>query len=129
MNRGAFAAVMDGDKVLLVKARTHNGYEDHWSLPGGVVEAHETIEQGAAREVAEETGIECRVLEQIVTVKNVDDDITIYIFKADYIAGDIIIDVIEIIEARWFAIKHAVKLENFAYNTKEVLALLHASGI
>lgn len=39
-----------------------------WSLPKGHVEAGETLEQTAAREVAEETGISGRVLASLGTV-------------------------------------------------------------
>lgn len=124
MNRGAFAAVIDGDKVLLVKTRTHNGYDDHWSFPGGVVEEHETNEQGAVREVAEETGIDCKIQKQILTIQNLDDDITVHIFVADYVTGDIVIDTVEIKEARWFTKVDALKLDNYAYNNKEVINLL-----
>ena len=46
---------MDG-RVVLVK-RAHEPLKGEWSLPGGVVELGETLEQAVAREVAEETGL------------------------------------------------------------------------
>jgi ADP-ribose pyrophosphatase YjhB (NUDIX family) len=39
-----------------------------WSLPKGHIEAGETVEQAAVREVAEETGITGRVLGQLGTI-------------------------------------------------------------
>lgn len=43
-------------RVLLVKRR-NEPYAGRWSLPGGRVEAGETLVQAVAREVVEETGI------------------------------------------------------------------------
>jgi len=52
--------VLDADRVLLVK-RGHAPLKGHWSLPGGAVEIGETLEQGVAREVLEETGLTIEV--------------------------------------------------------------------
>jgi 8-oxo-dGTP diphosphatase len=53
------SAVVEGpDGVLLVRNRRRNGRFD-WSPPGGVIEVHEgeTLLDGLAREVEEETGL------------------------------------------------------------------------
>jgi len=47
-----------GDEFLLVRQAYGQRY---WSLPGGVVETGESLEQAAIREVAEETGLQIRV--------------------------------------------------------------------
>lgn len=46
--------VVDG-KILLVK-RTEEPDKDQWDIPGGYLGWDETLEQGAVRELAEETG-------------------------------------------------------------------------
>jgi 8-oxo-dGTP pyrophosphatase MutT (NUDIX family) len=43
----------DQQRVLIVKAH----YKTHWSLPGGMIDAHETPKQAAIREVYEEVGL------------------------------------------------------------------------
>jgi len=52
---GAAAALFTDEtgRVLLVKPN----YRDHWSLPGGIMEAAEPPRDGCAREVAEELGL------------------------------------------------------------------------
>lgn len=48
--------VVDGDRVLLVQNRRRDGRLD-WSPPGGVIDAGESVLEGLAREVEEETGL------------------------------------------------------------------------
>ena len=45
------------DKVLLVR-RNHEPAYGRWSFPSGFVDAGEVVEEAAAREVLEETGVE-----------------------------------------------------------------------
>lgn len=52
------AIVTDEQGHLLLIRRTDNNY---WSIPGGGVNPGESVREAAAREVKEETGIDCRV--------------------------------------------------------------------
>ena len=47
-----------GRRELLLMQRADNA---HWGLPGGYVEPGESVEQAAAREVREETGVQVEV--------------------------------------------------------------------
>jgi len=51
----ASACIFDAGKVLLVLGK-NPPKQDLWSLPGGLVEVGETLQQAAARELLEETG-------------------------------------------------------------------------
>lgn len=59
---GVGAVVVQNGRVLLVK-RGGEPLKGEWSLPGGVLELGETLQQAVEREVREETGLQVRVLE------------------------------------------------------------------
>lgn len=56
----AYAVVVRGEEVLL--ALWNEEERKRWTLPGGGVELHETVEDGAVREVREETGYDVELV-------------------------------------------------------------------
>jgi ADP-ribose pyrophosphatase YjhB (NUDIX family) len=58
---GVGALIFNRDKILLVE-RGNDPLKGYWSLPGGVLEIGETLEEGIVREVREETGLEVKPL-------------------------------------------------------------------
>ncbi len=56
----ASAVLFRGESVLLVE-RADGPSEGLWSLPGGKIALGETAEDGARREVEEETGLGCHI--------------------------------------------------------------------
>jgi 8-oxo-dGTP diphosphatase len=54
------AVVLKGHRVLLVR-RAHEPSKGKWSIPGGVVELGETLQEAAQREVKEECGVQIEV--------------------------------------------------------------------
>ena len=59
--------------VLLIK-RGKDPYKDCWAFPGGFVNADESAENAAVRELKEETGIEISTPEQFHTYSDPDRD-------------------------------------------------------
>ena len=57
---GVGAVIVDAGHVVLVRRR-YEPLAGRWSLPGGTLEVGETLEEGLAREMREETGLEVRV--------------------------------------------------------------------
>src|SRR5262245_43417567 len=54
---GVGAVIVEGDQVLLIR-RGQEPLLGRWSIPGGVVEAGETLREAAMREALEETGLD-----------------------------------------------------------------------
>ncbi|MFZ0885265.1 MAG: NUDIX hydrolase [Candidatus Acidiferrales bacterium] len=72
---GVGGVVIAEGRALLIK-RGGPPLEGEWSIPGGMLELGETLDQGVRRELAEETGIEVHVLDLIEVFERVflDDD-------------------------------------------------------
>ncbi len=60
--RAAASAVLFRGESVLLTERGDGPSEGLWSLPGGSIEAGETAEDAARREVREETGLEAHIV-------------------------------------------------------------------
>ena len=84
-------------------------------LPKGHLDGHETPEEAARREVAEETGVQADLIEQLGDVtytyerrgRSVDKVVRFYLFE--YRSGDVADHDHEIEEARWVPVDEAVE--------------------
>lgn len=68
-------AIVVGSKGVLLARRDKDPGARRWSIPGGGVELGETQKEAVIREVLEETGVQCRVLELVGTADLVKSDI------------------------------------------------------
>ena len=102
------------DKILLVNNKSSNSIEN-WSMPGGLVEDGETLEEAAIREVKEETGYTVQVGDLVAVNECIfqekDEHAIFFTFITEIISGNLEIkDADEILEIRWFDIVEADKL-------------------
>ncbi len=92
---GVGAIVVKKGKVLLVK-RGIEPSKGLWAIPGGTLKLGETLQECAAREIFEETGIKIKVGECIYVFDFIERDkkrkikfhFVIVDFAADYISGE-----------------------------------------
>ena len=61
---GIGGVVIDQGRALLIR-RGSEPLLGEWSIPGGTLELGESLQEGVARELLEETGVEVRVLDLI----------------------------------------------------------------
>lgn len=127
---GVGAVVVREGRVLLVK-RGVAPSRGLWAVPGGALELGETLQQGAEREILEETGVIIRAREPICAFDFFERDgdgrirfhFVIVDVAADYIGGDVK-GADDALEARWLAPED---LEGLPVS-KNTLKLLRAVG-
>ena len=94
-------------EVLLIKRGNHPGI-GFWATPGGFVEMRENMDDGAARELEEETGIQNLPLVQMATWGDYDRDPRWRVITTSYLAlveGDIAVQAgDDAADALWFKI-------------------------
>lgn len=84
------------EEVLLVR-RGQEPARDSWSLPGGLVELGETLEEAIRRELAEETGLTVDILGIAAVLERIFPDpqgrvsyhYVLVDFLCDYLSGDL----------------------------------------
>lgn len=103
---GVSVVILENDKVLLQKRADFR----IWSLPGGRVEADETIEAAAIRETLEETGLEIRLVRKVGIYWKPQHDDTVTVFQAEVTGGQIIRQSEETLDVRWHDPAHFPRL-------------------
>lgn len=99
-------------KVLLVE-RGNEPCKGCWAFPGGFLNPDETVEQGALRELREETGLDSAYLEQVGVFSDPDRDprervLTVAFFSVMHVrsvrAGD------DVAKAKWLQVNDLPEL-------------------
>ena len=93
------AAFNEGGQILL----SRRADLDHWTLPGGRLDAHEPLETAAAREVCEETGIEVAIEAPVGLYMLAGWQRLNVLFRARAVGGEIRVRTDEVRDNRFFA--------------------------
>lgn len=103
------AAVVRGDEILLARGAKFRA-PDVYSVLAGFVEVGETLEECVSREIAEEVGITVRNITYFSSQPWPFPDSLMVGFTAEWAAGEIAADGVEILEARWFSVRSMPKI-------------------
>ena len=106
--------------------------EMRWQLPKGIIDPGETPEQAALREVREEAGIECELVEPIETIEywfvdsrsgtQVRIHKFVHFYLMRYVSGDVADHDHEVAEARWFPVDEAIS--TLAFDSEKSVVIL-----
>lgn len=111
--------------------------EMRWQLPKGIIDPGETPEQAALREVREEAGIECELIEPIETIEywfvdsrsgtpiRIHKFVHFYLMR--YVSGDVADHDHEVAEARWFPVDEAIS--TLAFDSEKSVVILARNAL
>jgi ADP-ribose pyrophosphatase YjhB (NUDIX family) len=121
--------ILDDDRVVLVK-RGHEPSKGEWSLPGGAVDAGETLEAAVAREVLEETCLIVQVGPRVEVVERIirdgDGRVQYHFVVVDYlcrVVGGVLACASDAAAAEWAALDD---LDRFAVSATAVAVIRKA---
>lgn len=110
-----YSFITDATQAKVLAVRNIDPAGDRWSLPGGAVEDHESLEQAAIREAKEETGLDIQVhgivaIQERVFVEK-QEHVLFITFKGEIVGGlEQLIRADEIAEIAWLDIAQAEQL-------------------
>lgn len=114
-------------RVLLVHRPSH----DDWSFPKGKLDPGETIEEAALREVREETGLDCRIIRKLATLRyryrtRNEGRLrpkAVHYFLMERVRGDIQVPGEEVDRAEWFDFDEAARRLTYEQDGKLLASL------
>jgi 8-oxo-dGTP diphosphatase len=126
---GVGAVVIKEGKVLLVK-RGVDPNKGMWAIPGGSLKLGETLQEGAEREIMEETGVTIKAKEPVYSFDFFERDndgrvrfhYVIVDMIADYICGEVQ-GADDALDARWVSPEELKDLQ-VSRNTLKILDVL-----
>ena len=102
----AVAVVIEvNGKVIMVKRAVDPG-KGLWGFPGGYVNRGERVEDGAAREVNEETGLIVSIDRLIGLFSEPDDPIVLAVYFGYKVGGDLNSESIEVMDVEGFCLNN-----------------------
>jgi 8-oxo-dGTP diphosphatase len=95
----ALVFVRQGDAILLVRQSYGRQY---WSLPGGMMEYGESIDQAAVREVKEETGLDIHLTRVVGIYSKPAENAIAVTFEGETVGGVLECAAEDVVEAGFF---------------------------
>jgi 8-oxo-dGTP diphosphatase len=118
----AAGGVVEQDGLIAV---VHRPRYDDWSLPKGKLDKNESSERAALREVQEETGLSCQLIEELEPVSYTDNrgrPKNVRYWRMKVLSGDFEVND-EVDELRWLSMAEALELLSYEHDRELVAAL------
>ena len=118
----AAGGVVERDGLIAI---VHRPRYDDWSLPKGKLDKNESSERAALREVQEETGLSCQLIEELDPVSYTDNrgrPKNVRYWRMKVLSGEIEVND-EVDELRWLSKADALELLSYEHDRELVAAL------
>jgi len=118
----AAGGVGEQDGLIAV---VHRPRYDDWSLPKGKLDKNESAERAALREVEEETGLSCQLVEELEPVSYTDNrgrPKNVRYWRMKVLSGEFEVND-EVDELRWLSTADALELLSYEHDRELVAAL------
>ena len=118
----AAGGVVEQDGLIAV---VHRPRYDDWSLPKGKLDKNESAERAALREVQEETGLSCQLVEELEPVSYTDNrgrPKNVRYWRMKVLSGEFEVND-EVDELRWLSTADALELLSYEHDRELVAAL------
>ena len=119
----AAGGVVEQDGLIAV---VHRPRYDDWSLPKGKLDKNESAERAALREVEEETGLSCQLVEELEPVSYTDNrgrPKNVRYWRMKVLSGEFEVND-EVDELRWLSKADALELLSYEHDRELVAALI-----
>ena len=127
--------VKDNDEILLVK-RKFEPSKGKWSIPGGLVEVGEKLEDAVLRELEEETGIKGQVVRPIVICEYIEKDslgkVKYHFVIIDFLVKPLNLDLrvgSDVEDVKFFNINYALSKLELSQITRKLLERMCRLGV
>ena len=129
---GAKAIIKNKGKVLLLREAAYGEGTNlaKWGVPGGRIEPEESLEEGLAREIMEECGLEVfnkgeivGVVETFPIIKSEECHIVRLYYESDYQGGEVILS-LDHDDYGWFTSREVLGLEMVSGEVDLILKVL-----
>ena len=114
MNVVVAGGIIEKDGKYLLIRENEGRWKGTWNLPAGGVSEHESVVEGACREVFEETGCVVEAVGIVDIFNRIYDDMNIvaFLFDMKLMDENIRVDGKEISDARWFNYDEIVSMKD-----------------
>jgi mutator protein MutT len=121
----AIALVWDGQRLLVTQRPAGTHLAGRWEFPGGKVEASETPEACAEREVLEEVGLSVEARSRLTPIRHAyaERDVTLHPIECNLLGGEL--RLLGVSDARW-VLPHELTTLTFPEANRPLIAELVA---
>jgi 8-oxo-dGTP diphosphatase len=105
------AVITKADKVLLIQRAPSVRGGGYWAPVSGEVEPGESQEAAVVREAREEVGLTVRALRKVWENISSHGTFILHWWLAEYIAGELVLNVREVSDARWLTAHEICELD------------------